>query len=252
MISSLKQKQQQKKLRQELRTRIRENSRIDGERLLFDGQSIDRGYLDGEQHSRRGCYQPEEERVTQKRSETDRKSSKRQFVYPKARIVLMVFVVVALLLLLSPLFSSEPGLLQVGTKGMLDAFSISKEEHVSNNSLEVDSDVSWQGGYSNELPEAFDEEIGLQGDSPLAVSSNGRTIGFTRVGTSAEVMSSIQSDLESKGWVYVASGQDSAATFVKDEGKFRWLAVTCVTVGDEVSVVLVPAENKDTENKNTN
>ena len=246
MIFSLKQKQQQKKLRQELRTRIRDNSRIDGEQLFFDGQSIDRGYLNRERHSRRGCCQPKEEKVTQKRSKTDRKSSKRHFVYPKARIVLIVFVLLALILLFSPLLSSDPGLLQVGTKGLLDAFSISKEEHASNNSLEVDSDVSWQGSYSNELPEAFDEEIGLQGDSPLAVSNDGRTIGFTRVGTSAEVMSSIQSDLESKGWVYVASGQDSAATFVKDKGKFRWLAVTCVTVGEEVSVVLVPAENKNT------
>lgn len=72
MISSLKQKQQQKKLRQELRTRIRDNSRIDGEQLFFDGQSIDRGYLNRERHSRRGCYQPKEEKVTQKRSKTDR------------------------------------------------------------------------------------------------------------------------------------------------------------------------------------
>lgn len=253
MISSLKQKQQQRKLRQELRTRIRDNSRIDGEQLLFGEQPLyDRGSLDGEQHPKKARCQPREERAPQKRSEIDRKSSKRQFVYPKARIVLVVFVAVALVLLFSRLFSSDPGLLQVGTKGMLDAFSISKEEHTSDNSLEVDSDVSWQGSYSNDLPEGFDEEIGLRGDSPLAVSSDGRTIGFTQEGASLEVMSSIQSDLESKGWIYVASGQDSAATFVKDEGVFRWLAVTCVTVGDEVSVVLVPVENKDTENKDAN
>lgn len=268
MISSLKRKQQQKKLREELRTRIRseqgsmpssEKQRVASERVA--GQSHSDGW---EYIARQGCSAEEkhsakqkgaavkqkrsmgkQERLVQKRTDTKEGSSKKRLLYPKAWIVLVALALIALLLALNPFSSSDPGILQLGTRGMLESFSLSKDESASKGTIEVESDVSWQGSYSNNLPAGFEEEIALQGDSPFAVSSDGRTIGFTRKGSASEVMASIQNDLEAKGWTCVPSGQDSATTFVKDEGLFRWLAVTCVSVEDEVSVVLVPAENGD-------
>lgn len=268
MISSLKQKQQQKKLREKLRARIRseqgaipsgERQRVASERVAEQSHSDGWGYA-----ARQGCSAEEkhsakqkgaavkqkrsmgkQERLAQKRTDTKEGSSKKRLLYPKAWIVLVALALIALLLALNPFSSSDPGILQLGTRGMLESFSLSKDESASKGTIEVESDVSWQGSYSNNLPAGFEEEIALQGDSPFAVSSDGRTIGFTRKGSASEVMASIQNDLEAKGWTCVPSGQDSATTFVKDEGLFRWLAVTCVSVEDEVSVVLVPAENGD-------
>ena len=58
--------------------------------------------------------------------------------------------------------------------------------------------MSWQGHFSNDLPDGFDEEIGLGGTS-MAVSNNGRTVGYSVEGTIGETMAEIKNHLAKKG-----------------------------------------------------
>jgi len=143
---------------------------------------------------------------------------------------------------LGTFLNSEPGVLQIGTTGILDAFSISQGNDSTDGVDTLDGNVSWQGHFSNDLPEGFDEEIGLGGTS-MAVSNDGRTVGYSVEGSIDETMAEIKKHLEEKGWSYVPSGQESVATFAKDTGTFCWLAVTCASVEAETSVVLVYEEN---------
>lgn len=147
------------------------------------------------------------------------------------------------------LTSNTSSVLQVGTAGIVDSFSASFDTSQDEHRADVSSSVSWVGHFSNDLPEGFDDEIALSGDSNLAVSSDGRTIGFTMDVSVSDAMDSIRTSLEEKGWTYVPSNHDSVATFVKEEGLYRWLAVTCTAVGDSSSVVLVPGEVSADESK---
>lgn len=163
-------------------------------------------------------------------------------MFPRAKFILVGFLVVGIALSLGTFLNSEPGVLQVGTTGILDAFSVSQGNDSASDVGALDSNVSWQGRFSNDLPDGFDKEIGLSGTS-MAVSNNGRTVGYSVEGTIDETMAEIKKHLEEKGWSYVPSGQESVATFAKDTGTFCWLAVTCASVEAETSVVLVYEEN---------
>lgn len=170
------------------------------------------------------------------------REQKEQLLFPRAKPILAGFLIAIIVLSLSAFFNSEPGVLQIGTTGILDAFSISQGNDSTDGVDTLDSNVSWQGHFSNDLPEGFDEEIGLGGTS-MAVSNDGRTVGYSVEGSIDEAMAEIKKHLEEKGWSYVPSGQESVATFAKDTGTFCWLAVTCASVEAETSVVLVYEEN---------
>lgn len=170
------------------------------------------------------------------------RKQKEQLLFPRAKPILAGFLIAIIVLSLSAFFNSEPGVLQIGTTGILDAFSISQGNDSTDGVDTLDSNVSWQGHFSNDLPEGFDEEIGLGGTS-MAVSNDGRTVGYSVEGSIDEAMAEIKKHLEEKGWSYVPSGQESVATFAKDTGTFCWLAVTCASVEAETSVVLVYEEN---------
>lgn len=170
------------------------------------------------------------------------RKQKEQLLFPRAKPILAGFLIAIIVLSLSAFFNSEPGVLQIGTAGILDAFSISQGNDSTDGVDTLDSNVSWQGHFSNDLPEGFDEEIGLGGTS-MAVSNDGRTVGYSVEGSIDEAMAEIKKHLEEKGWSYVPSGQESVATFAKDTGTFCWLAVTCASVEAETSVVLVYEEN---------
>ena len=72
----------------------------------------------------------------------------------------------------------------------------------------------------------------------LQVGGEGRVIGLCLPGTAAEGFSSMSKGLEEAGWTVVPSGQDACGTFVKDEGDLRWLLVSCLQAGGQVSVVV--------------
>lgn len=210
MRTTLKHNQRQK-LRKELQNRIRSGE------FSFEQKEADRAQLSG-------------------------RKQKEQLLFPRAKFILVGFLVVGIALSLGTFLNSEPGVLQIGTTGILDAFSISQGNDSTDGVDTLDSNVSWQGHFSNVLPEGFDEEIGLGGTS-MAVSNDGRTVGYSVEGSIDETMAEIKKHLEEKGWSYVPSGQESVATFAKDTGTFCWLAVTCASVEAETSVVLVYEEN---------
>ncbi len=210
MRATLKRSQRQK-LRKELQNRVRSGE------FSFEQKEADRAQLSG-------------------------RKQKEQLLFPRAKFILVGFLIAIIVLSLSAFFNSEPGVLQIGTTGILDAFSISQGNDSTDGVDTLDSNVSWQGHFSNDLPEGFDEEIGLGGTS-MAVSNDGRTVGYSVEGSIDEAMAEIKKHLEEKGWSYVPSGQESVATFAKDTGTFCWLAVTCASVEAETSVVLVYEEN---------
>lgn len=210
MRATLKHNQCQK-LRKELQNRIRSGE------FSFEQNDVDTVYL-------------------------SKRKQKEQLLFPRAKFILVGFLAVGIALSLGTFLNSEPGVLQVGTTGILDAFSVSQGNDSTDGVDTLDSNVSWQGHFSNDLPEGFDEEIGLGGTS-MAVSNDGRTVGYSVEGSIDETMAEIKKHLEEKGWSYVPSGQESVATFAKDTGTFCWLAVTCASVEAETSVVLVYEEN---------
>lgn len=210
MRATLKRSQRQK-LRKELQNRVRSGE------YSFEQKEADRAQLSG-------------------------RKQKEQLLFPRAKFILVGFLIAIIVLSLSAFFNSEPGVLQIGTTGILDAFSVSQGNDSTDGVDTLDSNVSWQGHFSNDLPEGFDEEIGLGGTS-MAVSNDGRTVGYSVEGSIDEAMAEIKKHLEEKGWSYVPSGQESVATFAKDTGTFCWLAVTCASVEAETSVVLVYEEN---------
>lgn len=178
------------------------------------------------------------------KSRTREVASSRRILYPRAWVVLGVGVCVMIGLAFSAGVPASP-VVDLGIQGLSDSFSISSDVDESSGAISVQDEVSWQGSFSNELPEGFDEEIGLSGDEPIAVSNDGRTIGLVFHGDIESVLNEVRRSLEEKGWAYVPSGQEFACTFVKDAGAFRWLALTCVAVDQDVSVVLVPGEGSD-------
>ena len=210
MRATLKRSQRQK-LRKELQNRVRSGE------YSFEQKEADRAQLSG-------------------------RKQKEQLLFPRAKFILVGFLIAIIVLSLSAFFNSEPGVLQIGTTGILDAFSVSQGNDSAGDVGALDSNVSWQGHFSNDLPDGFDEEIGLSGTS-MAVSNDGRTVGYSVKGSIGETMAEIKKHLEEKGWSYVPSGQESVATFAKDTGTFCWLAVTCASVEAETSVVLVYEEN---------
>ena len=243
MFGFFKKRQEQKAVREALRKSIRMGQ------PYLENTSNGVGKNSGAKKEKRSREQKTQEQETQERKrgrEIDqRRGDVRSALYPRAWASLLLIVVALVILAAVSFFSATPGALQLGTQGVIDSFSVSKGS--SDDEANLEADVSWKGSFANELPSSFDEEIGLSGDSTTVVSNDGRTIGLSCKGTVDAVLAEIQASLEERGWTYVPSGQSGACTFVKDSGVYQWLAVTCVVVGDEVSVVLVPGEGRINE-----
>ncbi len=93
-------------------------------------------------------------------------------------------------------------------------------------------------GQAAALPQAFEEEVGtLEEYSEVRVDDRGGIVGFTVDRGSDETSTSIASELEEKGWTAMA-GEAGCTSFVKSEGSYRWLFVSCVPVGNATSVVM--------------
>lgn len=88
------------------------------------------------------------------------------------------------------------------------------------------------------LPEAFYQEVGmLNGARGVRVSSRGDVVGYLVSGRDAEVFQEVSAHMEAKGWTGVSLGGAQGATFVKPEGEYTWLLVTCTQVGESTAVV---------------
>ena len=90
-----------------------------------------------------------------------------------------------------------------------------------------------------EVPAGFEEEVlSLEGRSEVMAAAGGTVVGFLEDGPADAVFDAIEEDLAARGWAEVESGVAGCASFVKEGGRFTWVFVSCVAVGDTTSVVI--------------
>lgn len=88
------------------------------------------------------------------------------------------------------------------------------------------------GDESNEPPDSFDSElVDLSGKEAWA-SAEGNVLGFWYPAAPAKAMEGVSEELVGKGWTKVDSGAACIASFVKDQGVYRWCYVICQGEGE--------------------
>ncbi|MEF9875779.1 MAG: hypothetical protein RRZ85_06160 [Gordonibacter sp.] len=89
------------------------------------------------------------------------------------------------------------------------------------------------------LPEGFENEVLPVGQlSDLRVNDTGTVVGFSLPAEPVDAFGLLAQSLSDRGWRAVPAGGGSSGTFVKEEGRFIWLYIACVRVGDTTSVVV--------------
>lgn len=83
-----------------------------------------------------------------------------------------------------------------------------------------------------------DEVLALSGREDARLSADGRVAGFLTDASPGEAFSEASRELEKRGWKAVESGHPSLGSFVKREGKCRWVLVECMEAGQATSVVV--------------
>ncbi|WP_232050935.1 hypothetical protein [Arabiibacter massiliensis] len=105
-----------------------------------------------------------------------------------------------------------------------------------------------EGAAGEALPEGFEEEaLSLARRTEARVDGRAGIVGFSTEEDAAASFAAIAEELAAKGWEGVESGVPSCGTFVKGEGRHRWLFVSCVQVGGGASVVVqcgAPADER--------
>lgn len=89
------------------------------------------------------------------------------------------------------------------------------------------------------LPEGFeDEAFRLRAKEEVRVDEKSGLVGFSCDGGVDVVFESVEKELLARGWTGVDSESKGWGSFVKSEGRYRWMFVTCVDVGGSTSVVV--------------
>lgn len=89
------------------------------------------------------------------------------------------------------------------------------------------------------VPEGFEREVvALAGRSEVRAAAQGEVVGYVESMSADQAFSRLSDELAGKGWVAVDGGEATCGTFLKSEGRFRWLFATCTQAGDAAAVVL--------------
>lgn len=92
---------------------------------------------------------------------------------------------------------------------------------------------------SGRLPAAFAEEVfSLEAFYDVRVSPGGSVVGLLSYKALEEVFRLCEAELVGHGWTKVESGQAASASFVKSQGEYTWLLVSCIEVSGTTSVIV--------------
>ncbi len=96
-------------------------------------------------------------------------------------------------------------------------------------------------GPADEVPFTFGEELFDGSDAlQVAVSQKGSVVGMTMDGSADRALAHYGGLLEGNGWVDVGRSE-SARTFCKDEGCYRWACLQVTQIGASVCLVAAVA-----------
>lgn len=159
--------------------------------------------------------------------------------------VLVVFILVALALVVTSLSSRDASVVTSGLSGVTEIFSAALFD--GDDSALADLTAAWNASEEQPLPEGFGDEVMPETLQQFWVSNDGGVVGYVQESSAQQVLDTLEELLESRGWIAVESGGDAAATFVKGEGVYRWIAVTTTEVAGSTSVVLVLEKEGDSD-----
>lgn len=83
-----------------------------------------------------------------------------------------------------------------------------------------------------------DEALRLEARCDVRADERNGVLGFSCAGGAAETLAALEGELRAKGWSSVSSGYEGTGSFVKEKGRYRWMFVACIDVGDWTSVVV--------------
>lgn len=158
-------------------------------------------------------------------------------LYPRAWLVLALFAAVALVLLLWP-GEGQSGGAQVVQAGESVGSAISAVGSGDVEGLAQTLSEKPLSQYGTELPEGAQSEVPFPAGALCSAGSDGVVVGFTSEGDVSSAFSQVKAEMEEKGWTYVSSGSQAAATFAKDDGTYRWATATCTEVSGGTAVVI--------------
>ena len=92
--------------------------------------------------------------------------------------------------------------------------------------------------FDSVAPSCFTDEVFDAANGRYSADEDGAIAGYLFPADIDTSMLMILGEMEEKGWKAVSSGHSSIVTLVKDEGEYRWAAVSCETVGQETSAVI--------------
>lgn len=117
--------------------------------------------------------------------------------------------------------------------------SVFAESDLSGFGNDADEEQERQAAASCAVPQGFEDEVvGVAGRADVRVLEGCGIVGFVESGNAESVFDGLLGDLSSKGWLQIESGRAACGTFVKEDGFYRWIFVTCVQVGASTSVVV--------------
>lgn len=164
----------------------------------------------------------------------------RHALYPRAALMLVFLAFVFAVLLLSPR-SDGASIAEEESISVAKEFQESVSASFSSDgqlSLEAASTSGVLDAYRQSLPSDVAEEVWTAPGSEVLVANDGCVVGYAMAQNQAEASKEVRSGMEDLGWTYVESGTEALATYVKDEGAFRWASVGITEVGGSSSVVI--------------
>mgnify|MGYP007024215768 CR=1 FL=1 len=100
-------------------------------------------------------------------------------------------------------------------------------------------DIARARGFERTVCSEFLEEVmDPAGFDEVLVADGGSVVGLVGRGSAAQTFSRLSCELADKGWIGVDSGLSGAGTFVKSDGSYSWLMLSCTDADGLVGVVI--------------